>query len=95
MRKSFVGMWTTLFLASIVSCRRFRHRGVCNLHVYMLTAGHSFVGHVMPMITGFDEVDLSLLKRPIWKLMNGAISVELDCVCPRPSAGGGCHENRI
>ncbi len=29
------------------------------IHVYMLTTGHSFIGHVMPMITGFDEVDLS------------------------------------
>ncbi|MDA8106677.1 MAG: cytochrome b/b6 domain-containing protein [Nitrospiraceae bacterium] len=29
------------------------------IHVYMLTTGHSFVGHVAPMITGFDDVDLS------------------------------------
>ncbi len=29
------------------------------IHVYMLTTGHSFIGHVMPMVTGFDEVDLS------------------------------------
>ncbi len=29
------------------------------IHVYMLTTGRSFVGHVMPMISGFDEVDLS------------------------------------
>ncbi len=28
-------------------------------HVYLLTTGHSFVGHVKPMITGFDEVDLT------------------------------------
>lgn len=28
-------------------------------HVYLLTTGHSFVEHVKPMITGFDEVDLS------------------------------------
>ncbi|MCB1526171.1 MAG: cytochrome b/b6 domain-containing protein [Hyphomicrobiaceae bacterium] len=29
------------------------------IHVYLLTTGHSFVGHVKPMITGFDEVDLT------------------------------------
>lgn len=28
-------------------------------HIYLLTTGHSFREHVMPMITGFDEVDLS------------------------------------
>lgn len=27
--------------------------------VYLLTTGHSFKEHVMPMINGFDEVDLS------------------------------------
>ncbi len=29
------------------------------IHVYLLTTGHSFKEHVMPMINGFDEVDLS------------------------------------
>lgn len=29
------------------------------IHVYLLTTGHSFRDHVMPMITGFDEVDLT------------------------------------
>lgn len=28
-------------------------------HIYLLTTGHSFVGHVKPMITGYDEVDLT------------------------------------
>ncbi len=28
-------------------------------HVYLLTTGHSFIDHVKPMITGFDEVELS------------------------------------
>ena len=28
-------------------------------HIYLLTTDHSFVGHVAPMVTGFDEVDLS------------------------------------
>ncbi len=29
------------------------------IHVYMLTIGHSFAAHVAPMLTGFDEVDLT------------------------------------
>ncbi|MBK1649237.1 cytochrome b/b6 domain-containing protein [Rhabdochromatium marinum] len=29
------------------------------IHVYMLTTGHSFREHLMPMIDGFDEVDLT------------------------------------
>ena len=28
-------------------------------HLYLLTTGHSFVGHVKPMITGYDDVELS------------------------------------
>ncbi len=28
-------------------------------HTYLLTTGHSFKEHVMPMVTGYDEVDLS------------------------------------
>lgn len=28
-------------------------------HVYMLTTGHSFREHVMPMVSGYDEVDLT------------------------------------
>ncbi|PKM45571.1 MAG: cytochrome B [Gammaproteobacteria bacterium HGW-Gammaproteobacteria-1] len=29
------------------------------VHVYLLTTGHSFVAHVKPMVTGYDEVDLT------------------------------------
>lgn len=29
------------------------------VHVYLLTTGHSFWEHVRPMVTGFDEVELS------------------------------------
>ncbi len=29
------------------------------IHIYLLTTGHSLVEHVKPMITGYDEVDLS------------------------------------
>ena len=28
-------------------------------HIYLLTTGHSFKAHVMPMVTGYDDVDLS------------------------------------
>jgi len=28
-------------------------------HVYLLTTGHTFIGHVKPMITGYDEVELT------------------------------------
>lgn len=29
------------------------------VHVYLLTAGHSFVAHVKPMITGYDTLELT------------------------------------
>ncbi len=29
------------------------------IHIYLLTTGHSFREHVRPMITGYDEVDLT------------------------------------
>ncbi|MCP5409735.1 MAG: cytochrome b/b6 domain-containing protein [Chromatiaceae bacterium] len=29
------------------------------VHIYLLTIGHSFKEHVMPMISGFDEMDLT------------------------------------
>ncbi len=29
------------------------------IHVYLLTTGHSFAEHVRPMLTGFDEIDLT------------------------------------
>lgn len=32
------------------------------VHVYLLTTGHSFLEHVKPMLTGFDEVDLSVAE---------------------------------
>ncbi|MBL3526276.1 MAG: cytochrome b/b6 domain-containing protein [gamma proteobacterium endosymbiont of Lamellibrachia anaximandri] len=28
-------------------------------HIYLLTTGHSFIDHVKPMITGYDDVELS------------------------------------
>lgn len=44
------------------------------LHVYLLTVGHGFRHHVRPMVTGFDEVDLTpeqeayLEKNEPWRL---------------------------
>ena len=29
------------------------------IHIYLLTTGHSTIEHIKPMITGYDEVDLS------------------------------------
>ncbi len=29
------------------------------LHVYLLTTGHSFIAHVRPMVTGYDDVELT------------------------------------
>ena len=29
-------------------------------HIYLLTTGHSFIEHVKPMITGYDEVELTV-----------------------------------
>jgi hypothetical protein len=29
------------------------------VHIYLFTTGHSFTEHVKPMVTGFDEVELS------------------------------------
>lgn len=37
------------------------------IHVYLLTTGHSFVEHVRPMLTGFDEVDLSAAEEAYFK----------------------------
>ena len=37
------------------------------IHIYLLTTGHSFVEHVKPMLTGFDEVDLSAVEEAYFK----------------------------
>ncbi len=29
------------------------------VHIYLLTTGHSFIAHVKPMVTGYDDVDLT------------------------------------
>jgi len=33
------------------------------IHVYLLTTGHSFAAHVKPMISGYDEVELTEAER--------------------------------
>ncbi|WP_457651000.1 cytochrome b/b6 domain-containing protein [Profundibacter sp.] len=44
------------------------------IHLYLLTIGHGFRAHVKPMITGYEEIDLSpeeeayLIKDEPWRL---------------------------
>jgi thiosulfate reductase cytochrome b subunit len=41
-------------------------------HVYLLTTGHNFVAHVKPMVTGYDEVDLTEAEEAFLKESKGA-----------------------
>lgn len=36
-------------------------------HIYLLTTGHDFVAHVKPMVTGYDEVDLTAAEEAYLK----------------------------
>lgn len=44
------------------------------VHVYLLTIGHGFIAHVKPMVTGFDDVELTeeqeayLVENEPWRL---------------------------
>ncbi len=46
------------------------------IHLYLLTVGHGFLAHVRPMITGFDEVELTseqenyLTENEPWRLVD-------------------------
>ena len=48
------------------------------IHVYLLTTGHSLREHLMPMVTGWDQVDLTpeeeayLLKDEPGRIRSGA-----------------------
>ncbi len=33
------------------------------IHVYLITTGHGFLAHLMPMISGYDEVELTEAER--------------------------------
>lgn len=63
----FYFLWRDLSFASdVLSAVAVIHTGAAFtilafafIHVYMLTIGHSFREHVAPMITGFDEVELT------------------------------------
>jgi thiosulfate reductase cytochrome b subunit len=48
-------MWVALFHTAVA----FAIAVFIIAHVYLLTTGHSIKEHVMPMVNGFDEVDLS------------------------------------
>lgn len=43
------------------------------VHVYMLTTGHSFAEHVKPMLTGYDEVELTEAEEAFLKESPGAV----------------------
>ena len=60
----FVGAWggsgdSLMLVALIHTAAAFMIVVFVIAHVYLLTTGHSFREHVMPMINGFDEVELS------------------------------------
>lgn len=60
----FAGVWggagdSLMWVALIHTAAAFAIAVFVIAHVYLLTTGHSFKEHVMPMIDGFDEVDLS------------------------------------
>ena len=60
----FAGLWggtgeSLMLVALIHTAAAFAIAAFIIAHVYMLTAGHSFKEHLMPMIDGFDEVELS------------------------------------
>lgn len=44
-------------------------------HIYLLTTGHSFVAHVKPMITGYDEVELTEAEEA-YLAETGAVSMK-------------------
>ena len=50
---------TLMWVAIIHTAFAFAIAAFVIIHVYLLTTGHSFKEHVMPMINGFDEVELS------------------------------------
>lgn len=60
------GFWAPVFPDLPLSLVAFIHTAAAFaivlfvlVHIYMLTLGHSIKEHVMPMISGFDDVDLS------------------------------------
>ena len=60
----FAGAWggsgdSLMWVALIHTAVAFAIAVFIIAHVYLLTTGHSFKEHVMPMIDGFDEVELS------------------------------------
>ncbi|MCW8827079.1 MAG: cytochrome b/b6 domain-containing protein [Gammaproteobacteria bacterium] len=60
----FAGFWngageSLMWVALVHTAAAFAIAVFIIAHIYLLTAGHSFVQHVMPMIDGFDEVDLT------------------------------------
>lgn len=52
------GFWVTL-VANLHLLAAFAILTFVIVHVYLLTIGHGFLKHVQPMVTGFDEVELT------------------------------------
>jgi len=50
---------TLMWVATIHTLTAFAILAFVIAHVYLLTTGHSFKEHFMPMVNGFDHVDLS------------------------------------
>ncbi len=50
---------TLMWVAVIHTVFAFAIAAFVIIHIYLLTTGHSLKEHVMPMINGFDEVELS------------------------------------
>jgi thiosulfate reductase cytochrome b subunit len=62
----FYGLWHETTGRGLLEPVVFLHVGAAYailsfviVHIYLLTTGHSFVAHVQPMVTGYDEVDLT------------------------------------
>lgn len=51
--------WALTWVAKIHAAVAFAILIFVIIHFYLLTTGHSFKEHVMPMINGFDDVDLT------------------------------------
>ena len=53
------GLFTLGLLADVHVIAAYAILAFVIAHVYLLTTGHSFVAHVRPMVTGWDEDELT------------------------------------
>jgi thiosulfate reductase cytochrome b subunit len=52
------GLWIVI-IANIHLMAAYVVASFVIIHIYLLTVGHGFRDHVKPMVSGFDEVDLT------------------------------------